>query len=132
MSFIKIALGDAHEPQTAPEGEYDVRCIKSTLGESKAGKPMWTLMFQILGEGAYIPVRVNVMLETPGQSKEQAKWRALEVKRMCHALNVGYESDGLKFEDFIGAEGRVLLKIEHNDQGGFGKQNKIVWPSLRE
>lgn len=132
MAFIKQDLGDVRESQPVPEGEYDLRIIKADRVESKKGNMMTKVLIRI-DDPDYpnaSPIShflVDITKDTP---EDQAQMRKLDQKRFLVAFDVPHDDNGYDSDDLPGAEARMLLTRDENDDGMVF--NRLRLPRLQE
>lgn len=131
MGFIGVSLDDVSEPETVPEGEYELRIVKKEDTESKKGKPMTKVYIRI--EDA--PVRnagviVHYLLPPDADTPpEQREMRLLEIKRFVTLFGVAYDERGFDTDDLVGATARGPLVLEEGDDKVI--RNRLKLPRLR-
>lgn len=129
MSFVKIDLSKAKEPQIVPEGEYDLRIVKVTDGETKKGDPMTTLVIRI--EDAEFPNPAPVMhYITYPNGGQYDDMRALEIKRLLTLFDVGFDGGGFDSNELLSKTARCLLTQEEGDDSVV--RNRMRLPRIKE
>lgn len=132
MPFITTPIDDAKEPEAAPEGEYDLRIVKSEDGESKKGNAMTTVFIRI--EDAAIPnaAPIRHWLTYPDSQTpaDQRQMRLLDIKRFLTVFGIPFEAKGFNTDDLAGATGRCYIYQEEGDDGNV--YNRLRLPRLKE
>lgn len=129
MSFVKIDLTKAKEAEVVPEGEYDLRVVKVTDGETKKKDPMTTLVLRIEDAAVSNPAPVMHYITYPngGQYDDM---RSLEIKRLLTLFNVAFDRDGFNSEELLGQTAKCLLVLEEGDDGVV--RNRMKLPRIKE
>lgn len=128
MGFISKNLDDVHEPEAAPESEYDLRIVKAKRGESKKGTPMITATIVIDEPGIDAPPFQHY-LRDPGaiEDEDQARMAALEAKRFMSVFDLDEDFDE---DDMPGQTGRCFVTQETGDDDVV--RNRLRLPRLKE
>lgn len=129
MSFVKINLKDAKEPEIVPEGEYDLRIVKVMDSETKKKDPMTVLTIKIETTEVPNPAPVQHFITYPngGQWDDM---RQLEIKRLLTLFGVRFDEAGFDTEELLGATARCLLTQDEGDDGVV--RNRLKLPRLKE
>lgn len=130
MAFIKTKLDDVHEGDVVPEAEYDLRIVKVTEKDSKAGNPMRVVVTKVLDPDYpnALPI-THWLLSDEGCEPDIAHLRALEYKRFCVLFELDEDWEP---EDAIGAEGRCYVTQEMGDDDSDTLYNRLRLPRLVE
>jgi hypothetical protein len=111
MAFIKQAMSDAKEANAVPEGEYDLRVVKSERKEFKSGREGYAL--QIAIEDRDFPnaglIFHNLMLTKDDDKDTTRNMILLGQRRFFECFGIAYEDDGFDDDDLEGATGRCLV-----------------------
>jgi hypothetical protein len=131
MPFVNVALGDAKEPEAAPEGEYDLRIVKSEDGESKAGNPMTTVYIKIEDSAVPNAALVRHWITYPDRQTppDQVQMRLLDIARFLQCFGIPHEGAGFNTDDLLGATGRCFVGQEEADDGNV--YNRLKLPKLK-
>lgn len=128
MSFVKINLKGVKEPEVAPEGSYDLRCVKVMDSETKKKDPMTVLTIVIEGTPEkYAPIQEFITYPNGGQYDEL---RQLALKRILTAFEIPYDEAGFDTDSLQGATCRELVTQEVGDDGV--TRNRVKWPRIKE
>jgi len=129
MSFVKINLKTVKEPEIVPEGEYDLRIVKVKDDETKKGEPMTILSIVIENAGIPNPqvVMHYVLYPNGGQYDDM---RALEIKRLLTAFDVGFDEGGFDPQELQGRTAKCLLTQEEGDDKVI--RNRMRLPRIKE
>jgi len=128
MPFIKQAL-DAKEPESAPEGERDLRIVKvDDETPTKKGDPMITVTIKIQDEENFALFNHWILLVGPKIKKENHEMYKLNIQRFLQVFDIPYEDDGFDSDDLQGATGRCFLVEDEGDDGII--RNKLRLPKL--
>jgi hypothetical protein len=124
MPQINIDFGAKEQYEIIPQGEYRVQVTDTETKESKSGKPMLGLTFEIV-EGDYENRKLfsNLMLDDP-----KALWRT---RRDLGVLLGTSDLEGqfdFNTEDLIGAEAiaKVTHRVWKESDGGDGEARPNV------
>jgi hypothetical protein len=127
MPFIKESLDDVSEAKPAPEGEYELRILKATAGESKKGNSMVTLLIGF-ADGTDAPPFGHWLIgwdsDTPD---DQIMNRKREIKRFCACFSVPDDFDA---EDLKGETGTCFVSVEEGDDGIM--RNRLKLPRIKD
>jgi hypothetical protein len=131
MPFINVALDDAKEAEAVPEGEYDLRIVKSEDGESKKGNAMTTVYIKIEDNSYPNAALLRHWITYPDRDTpaDQRQMRLLDIKRFLTCFGVAMEGNGFNSDDLIGATGRSFLYQEEGDDGNI--YNRLRLPRLK-
>lgn len=128
MPFISEPLDDVHEPQPAPEGEYDLKIIKAERKDSKSGNDMVVLSFKFDDPSVDAPPFQHWLLSWEGEDDEEiVNMRRLEFKRFCNCFDVPTDFDP---EDLLGQVGTCFVKQEVGEDGV--NRNRARFPKFKE
>ena len=133
MPFIVVALDEAREQEPVPEGEYDLRVVKSENRNSKKGNPITVVTIRI--EDPNFP-NAQLMSEvlnypTAAHIPETKALFLRNINRFLHAFNIPGEAKGFNSDDIQGATAsKVLLTQETGDDGVI--RNKAIFPRVDE
>jgi hypothetical protein len=112
MGFIDLGtdLGDIEEAKAVPPGRYDLRVVQVKNEPSKtSGKPMVSLLHEIIGHPEAAPVSYYLSLPTEGDEPKARTFKLLNIRRYLSQFNTPFETNGFNEEDLYGAEGNVQL-----------------------
>jgi hypothetical protein len=128
VSYVKIDLTKAKEPEVAPEGQYDIRCVKVSQTETKKKEPMTVLTLRIeAGDENYAPVQEFITYPNGGQYDDL---RTLTLKRILTAFEVPFDDQGFDTDELLGKTVSVLLVQEEGDDGVI--RNRAKWPRVKD
>jgi hypothetical protein len=128
MPFIKESLDDVTEAHPAPEGEYDLRILKATDGETKKGQPMVSVLIGF-ADGTDAPPFGHWVLGWNGlEDDEEILRRKRDFKRFCSVFNV---PEDFEVEDLKGEVGTCFVGQEESDQDNVVR-NRLKLPRLKE
>lgn len=138
MAFIKVALSDAKESEAVPEGEYDLRIVKSEDKDSKAGNAMTVVMIQIISEEYPNASPMNHFITYPseGGSEGGNSMKLRDIARFLQVFKIPHTEDGFDTDDLQGAEGTCYVVQEEgkdkNDKPNGMIFNRLNLPRLAE
>jgi hypothetical protein len=127
MPFIKESLDDVGEAKPAPEGEYDLRILKATEGESKKGHPMITCLIGFADGTDAPPFGHWILGWTDELEDEEILRRKREVKRFCSVFDISEDFD---VEDLKGETGNCFVSVEEGDDNVV--RNRLKLPRLKD
>ncbi len=121
MAFIKSRLGDAVEPTTPPEGNYDLRIVTKEAGRNKAGTRDQVRCYIVI-EGDDDYMGINHWLTIPSEEDwqeepDKAKRMELANRRFLTMFGVQYTAEGFDDDDLPGATAHGLVKLDAGDDG---------------
>jgi hypothetical protein len=123
MGFIDFDPASVPEPCLVEAAEYLLECVKAESKESKAGKPMLTLLFKIDGRPDAALINHNIMLPWI-QDDEDAKLRnSRNLKNFILAAGVDTSSGGFDPEMLKGCKVMAILKLTEDAE--YGARNEI-------
>lgn len=118
MPFINSKAASAVEPQTQPEGVYDLVVKKADIHRGKeSGKDSIRTIIGIEGVPNAADFFHYVPLVHEEDDEEKANNKLLMQKRFLAVFNIPFNDDGFNTDDFIGAAGRGYLKVEPDNNG---------------
>lgn len=118
MPFINSKAASAVEPQTQPEGVYDLVIKKADIHRGKeSGKDSLRIIIGIEGVANAADFFHYVPLVHEGDNEEKVHNKELMQKRFLTLFNIPLGDDGFSTDDFIGAVGRGYLKVEADNNG---------------
>lgn len=127
MAFIKESLDDVVEAKPAPEGEYELRILKATEGESKKGNPMVTVLIGF-ADGTDAPPFGHWLLGWDDSTDSEQKLnRQREIKRFCAVFDVSTDFDAA---DLKGETGSCFVSQEEGDDDVV--RNRLKLPRLKD
>ncbi len=127
MPFIKESLSDVQEARPAPEGEYDLRILKATQGESKKGNDMITCLIGF-ADGTDAPPFGHWLLGWDSKTDdEEVMRRKREIKRFCAVFDIPEDFDA---EDLKGETGRCFVVLDEGDDEVI--RNRLKLPRLKD
>lgn len=125
------ALGEDLEDHAAPEGEYEMRVVKSEYKETKSGENhMLALALRVEGpEGEGISlVNHYIVMPKDGDAAATTRMRMRDLKRFLVAFGVdihaGFDPE-TQAETLVGATGKVRL-VQEEYEGNIS--NKLRLP----
>lgn len=127
MPFIKESLSDVTEARPAPEGEYELRILKATEGESKKGHPMVTVLLGFADGTDAPPFGQWLLGWTDELEDEEILRRKREIKRFCAVFDVPEDFDA---EDLKGETGTCFVGVEEGDDGVM--RNRLKLPRIKD
>lgn len=133
MPFIDAALDDSvKEAEPVPEGDYELRIVKSEDGESKAGNSMTTVYMRVEDNNYPNAALVRHWLTYPDSHtpQDQRQMRLLDIKRFLSCFGIPFEKGGFNSDDLMGATGRCMVTQEEGDDGNV--YNRLRLPRLRK
>lgn len=132
MSFIKLDLEGVNESEPVPEGEYELRIIKSEDTESKKGNPMTVVTIKIEDGEFPNPSLVYHYITYPTEDlpDNQKYMRLLDIKRFLTLFEVGFQDGGFDSEDLLGQTAKGMLIQEEGEDGII--RNRLRLPRLRD
>lgn len=133
---LEVAESLSFEP--LPEGQYKVTVDACELGESKAGKPMYTVDFVVTeGDHASRQVRYWLVLVT----KKGLHW---DLPKFCEASGNGWPDEPTKRNeayfnqvalDLVGKTATITVAIEEREYNGEMRKNnnikKVEWDEAK-
>ena len=127
MGFLNINLTDVPELVLLDDGEQYLRVVGATIKESKGEKTAGQRMINLRLESTEVPNSDDIfhimMLPHPDAGEKVNIRRLNDIRAACDALGVAYSAQGVRINDFIGAEGWAVVTTEESPQ--YGKQNRI-------
>lgn len=129
MSFVKIDLKNAKEPEPVPEGEYDLRIVKVMDTETKKKEPMTVVTLRVEDQGFPNAAAVQEFITYPNGGQYD-DLRALQLKRLLTLFDVPFDESGFDSADLMGKTGRCFLTQEEGDDGVL--RNKMKLPRIKE
>lgn len=132
MPFIEIGLDDVKENTPVPEGEYNLRIVKVTDGQSKKGNAMTTCVIAVEDERFPAASAIMHWLTYPDASTppDQKELRRLDIARFLQVFGVKPEARGFDTAVLEGATGRCSVYQESGDDGN--TYNRLRLPKLRK
>lgn len=129
MGFISTPLDDVQEQNPAPEGEYDLKIIKATLGKSKNGVPMVTVLIAFDDTEAGDAPPFMHWLRDPGSidDEEDKDREARNVKRFMQVFDL---QDDWEADDLTGETGTCFVQQETGDDNV--TRNRLRLPRLKD
>ena len=128
MPFISEPLDDVHEPQPAPEAEYELRIAKAVSKESKSGEDMAVLTFVFTDPSVDAPPFNHWLLGWANTDDDSIiQMRKLEFKRFCACFDL---PEDFEIEDCIGQTGTTFVAQEVGDDDVV--RNRAKFPKLKE
>lgn len=135
LMTMDVAESMSFEP--LPKGEYKVAVDTSELGESKSGKPMFTVDFLVTeGDHAARKVRYWLVLTT----KSGLHW---DLPKFCEASGNAWPEPEGRTEDYfnqvaldlVGKTATITLDIRESEYNGETRRNndvkKVVWDETK-
>lgn len=133
---LKVAESLSFEP--LPEGQYKVTVDACELGESKAGKPMYTVDFVVTeGDHASRQIRYWLVLVT----KKGLHW---DLPKFCEASGNAWPDEPTKRNeayfnqvalDIVGKTATITVAIEEREYNGEMRKNnnikKVEWDEAK-
>lgn len=132
---LEVAESLSFEP--LPEGQYKVTVDACELGESKAGKPMYTVDFVVTeGDHASRQIRYWLVLVT----KKGLHW---DLPKFCEASGNAWPDEPTKRNeayfnqvalDIVGKTATITVAIEEREYNGDGRKNnikKVEWDEAK-
>lgn len=133
---LEVAESPSFEP--LPEGQYKVTVDACELGESKAGKPMYTVDFVVTeGDHASRQVRYWLVLVT----KKGLHW---DLPKFCEASGNAWPDEPTKRNeayfnqvalDLVGKTATITVAIEEREYNGEMRKNnnikKVEWDEAK-
>ncbi len=134
---LEVAESLSFEP--LPEGQYKVTVDACELGESKAGKPMYTVDFVVTeGDHASRQVRYWLVLVT----KKGLHW---DLPKFCEASGNAWPDEPTKRNeayfnqvkcDLVGKTATITVAIEEREYNGEMRKNnnikKVEWDEAKK
>lgn len=132
MAFINVAIKDAKESEVVPEGEYDLRIVKSEDKDSKAGNAMTVVMIQIISDEYPNASPLNHFITYPSENGSEAgnAMKLRDIARFLQTFKIPYTDEGFDTDDLQGAEGTCFLDQEEG-QDKNGKANGMMFNRLK-
>ena len=106
--FLGIVTETAMEPQVLPPGEYTVKVIAATLGASKSGNQMLTVLYNFPGQVATKLMTEYYLLPTNSDDPDTLNRKVLALKHLQECFGVTDISDA---NQLVSLEGRVILRV---------------------
>lgn len=133
---LEVAESLSFEP--LPEGQYKVTVDACELGESKAGKPMYTVDF-VVTEGDHAPRQVRYWLVLV--TKKGLHW---DLPKFCEASGNAWPDEPTKRNeayfnqvalDLVGKTATITVAIEEREYNGEMRKNnnikKVEWDKAK-
>ena len=129
---LEVAESLSFEP--LPEGQYKVTVDACELGESKAGKPMYTVDFVVTeGDHAARQIRYWLVLVT----KKGLHW---DLPKFCEASGNAWPDEPTKRNedyfnqvalDIVGKTATITVEIDDNDGNPRNNIKKVEWDETK-
>lgn len=129
MSFIEMNLDDVQEPQTAPEGEYELVIDNAEVGLSKtSGKPRIAVRIAFDCHPELQSMLHFISLPTEDDDPSSANFKKLMLKRFLYLFNIPCDG-GFNVEDLFGARATAAVRLsEPSDSNEV--YNELILPKL--
>lgn len=136
--LMKLEVAESLSFEPLPEGQYKVTVDACELGESKAGKPMYTVDFVVTeGDHASRQVRYWLVLVT----KKGLHW---DLPKFCGASGNAWPDEPTKRNeayfnqvalDLVGKTATITVAIEEREYNGEMRKNnnikKVEWDEAK-
>lgn len=137
-ALMNLDVAESLSFEPLPKGQYKVTVDACELGESKSGKPMYTLDFMVVdGEHSARQLRYWLVLVT----KKGLHW---DLPQFCNASGNEWPQEPTArtgeyyyqvAEDIVGKTATIIVDIEDSEYNGtVRKQNrikKVVWDTVK-
>lgn len=133
MPFVKLALDTVTEPESVPEGAYDLRITKVKDTESKKGNPMTVITIRIEDAGIKNPAPITHYMTYPDDDlpEEQKNFRLLDIKRFLSVFGIPFDPNGFETESLEGATAHKAMVIKEVGDDNI-ERNRLRLPRLKE
>lgn len=133
MPFVKLALDDTKEPETVPEGVYDLRIVKAQDTESKKGNPMTVITIRIEDAGIKNAAPVIHYMTYPDADlpDDQKNFRLLDIKRFLAVFGIPFDPHGFDTDALQGATAQKVMLVQEEGEDNVHR-NKLRLPRLKE
>jgi len=124
--LLDLNLEDVHEPELAPDGEYDIRLISVELKTSeKSGREYINALMAIEGENA--PLVAHMIVLPDGEKPDMDERRKLDIKRFCTAFNLPLTLNFSEDGKMTGVKNLVARALVGTEQGteGYDDRNRV-------
>lgn len=121
MSFLDMDFNDVVEPRAVEaDAEYKVRIMDMKEGVNKKGGKYIMVFFDILDEVGAKTLSHYMGLPESSMDAKQLNNTKYRIKQFLDCFDIDPKTDT---EDWVGAEGWVILGVQDNEQ--YGEQNFI-------
>ena len=122
-SFLSVNFDEVPEIEVKPEGEYEIKCDRVRMGNSKkTGDPYAMLFLSFADDPTGKDFTEVVMLPSPDSDPKTRIARLNYVRTCAQAFDVDISS-GVNFDDFVGQTTWAILGERDDPQ--YGKSNTL-------